>query len=100
MKTTIALAAVAGIISTVAGQYFGVIAAHSASPIHLLPWSASGERIWLGKTTASYCPSEEVQDCPKGKSTNFANGNITLAMGAEVPGGQLVYIDPACGALM
>ena len=100
MKTTITLAAFAGIISSVAGQYFGVVAAHSASPIHLLPIEASGERLWIGKSTASYCPLPDQGECPNGTSTNFDGGEETLGMGAEVPGGQIVYIDPACGAVM
>ena len=99
MKTIITLAAFVGLIASVTGQYFRVFAEHSASAIHLLPWSASGQRIWLGKDTASYCPSVVVKNCPKGDYTNFVGGNGGLGMGTEVPGGQLVYIDPECGAL-
>ena len=100
MRYSITFTAFVGLVSTAAGQYFGVIAAHSASPIHLLEWNASGQRIWLDKNTTSYCPLSDATGCPKGTTTNFAAGDGTLAMGSEVPGGQLVYIDPACGAVM
>ena len=73
----------------VPGQYFGVIAARSASPIHLQPIAASGERLWIGKDTASYCPPQVGKNCPPGTNTNFGGGEGTLGMGAIVPGGQV-----------
>lgn len=100
MKATLAFAALAGLVSSTSAQYFGVIAARSASPIHLQPLSASGEQIWIGKKTAAYCPKEVVgKNCPPGKETNFAGGDGTLGMGTLVPGGQQVYIDHETGAL-
>lgn len=97
----VSLAALAGLASSASAQYFGVIAAHSGSPIHLSPLSANGEEIWIGKSTSAYCPKKVVgpKNCPKGKETNFAGGDGSLAMGTEVPGGQQVYIDKGTGAL-
>jgi len=100
MKFTLTAVALTGLISSASAQYFGVIAAHSTAPIHLQPLAANGEHIWIGKKTSSYCPKAQVgKACPKGKFTTFAGGEKTLGMGAIVPGGQQVYIDPTCGAL-
>lgn len=93
MKSAIiTLAAVTGFASLAAGQYFGIVAAHSGSAIHLQPLEANGERIWIGSITASYCPIQPQSVCPKGVNTNFIGGDETLSMGAEVPGGQMVYV--------
>ena len=102
MKATFAFVALASLASSAtASEFFGVIAARSASPIHLQPLSAAGQHIWIGKKTAAYCPKASVgaKNCPPGKETNFAGGQGSLAMGAEVPGGQLVYINKETGAL-
>ena len=101
MKTSFFLTAAAGLLSSASAQYFGIIAAHSASPIHLQPIAANGEALWIGKSTAAYCPKKVVgvKNCPKGKETNFVFNSGALAMGAVVPGGQLVYIDPSTGAV-
>ncbi|KAK3724378.1 hypothetical protein LTR37_001002 [Vermiconidia calcicola] len=93
MKATLALAALAGLVSSVSGQYYGIIAARSASPIHLAPVAANGQRLWIGKKTASYCPDVVGDSCPRGRKTTFAGGDGTLGSG------QQVYIDPASGAI-
>jgi hypothetical protein len=50
---------------------YGIIAAHSTSKIHLLPWTASGRLFYLGGETQTYCP-ESVGACPNGTvSTAF-----------------------------
>jgi hypothetical protein len=97
----VTVAALAGLVSSASAQFFSVIAAHSGSPIHLQSLNANGLALWIGKPTASFCPKKTVgaKNCPKGKETNFAGGDGGLAMGAEVPGGQLVYIDRTTGAL-
>ncbi|KAB8233449.1 hypothetical protein ETB97_000718 [Aspergillus alliaceus] len=69
---------------------FGVMATHSASPIHLLPMNAAGQKFWLGGETTSYCPLPE--NCPPGNQTVFAPGGYGLNV--NVPGGQQVYVDP------
>ncbi|XHF98387.1 hypothetical protein AWENTII_001940 [Aspergillus wentii] len=69
---------------------FGVMSSRSASPIHLLPMTASAQSFWLGGETASYCPLKT--GCPPGKETVFAPGGTGLNV--EVPGGQQVYINP------
>ena len=101
MKTTFAVAAFTGLLSTASAQYFGLTSARSASAIHYQTVSASGQSIWLNKKTASYCP-ENVEDlgaCPPGNTTVFAGGEDTLSMGTVVPGGQQVYIDGETGAV-
>lgn len=50
-----------------------VIAARSASPIHLAPMNAAGLRFYLGGQTLSYCPSvvDDEGACPTGNETAF-----------------------------
>jgi len=100
MKTTSILAA-AFSASAASAQYFGVISVRSGSPIQYLPMNAGGGDIYLGGQADTYCPDsvQSAGGCPAGNDTNFAGGNNTISLGAEVPGGQQVYIDPACGAL-
>ncbi|KAE8152403.1 hypothetical protein BDV25DRAFT_67183 [Aspergillus avenaceus] len=68
---------------------FGVMSSHSASPVHLLPMNAAGQKFWLGGETSSYCPISS--GCPDGKYTVFAAGGGALDV--VVPGGQQVYVD-------
>lgn len=63
---------------------FGVLALRSASPIHLQAVNASGERFWIGTPTASYCPSEQVNPCPPGNETVWANPS-SLVSSLRVP---------------
>ena len=96
MKTFAAIAAFAGLASA---DYFSLMALRSASPIHFEMVSARDARLYLGGNTGSSCPAESIgaENCPAGNVTSFAsNGNGGLDMGAEVPGGQQVYITP-CG---
>lgn len=58
---------------------FGVIALRSASPIHLLPMNAAGEKFYLGGSTASYCPSN-IDPCPPGTETVFANPDAMVSI--------------------
>lgn len=101
MKTTSAVVAFTGLLSSASAQYFGLTSARSASPIHYLSVEASGESLWLNKPTAAYCPEniEELGACPPGNSTTFAGGEGTLSMGVVVPGGQQVYIEKDTGAV-
>lgn len=77
-------------------SYFGVISARSASPIHLLPLTARGQKFYLGGPgPSSYCPVAQVGDaCPPGNTTVLAGGDKTLSLGVIVPGGQQVYVAP------
>lgn len=101
MKAAAALAAMTSLITSAKAQYFGVIAARSASPIHLQPIEAAGLRLQIGGTSAHYCPQAMETEglCPNTQITNFEGGNGDLFMGAITPGGQQVYIDPQCGAM-
>ncbi|KAM0798329.1 hypothetical protein BDR22DRAFT_823431 [Usnea florida] len=80
---------------------FTLIAGRSGSPIHLSSINANGESFWIGKNTTTYCPSEEVKDCPPGLYTELLAAHLTNNSNhqyAEVPGGQTVYVLPT-GAL-
>ncbi|KAF2028762.1 hypothetical protein EK21DRAFT_113618 [Setomelanomma holmii] len=101
MKSTLALA-LAPFLTTALAQstpspppgpnYFGVIAARSASPIHLSTLTARGLKFYLGGgPPATYCA---VTACPPGNTTVLAGGDNTLSMAVDVPGGQQVYIAP------
>lgn len=100
--TTTLLAAILLLISTTTAQYFAAIAIRSASPLHLQTIEARNERLWIGGTSTHYCPQQvqALHDCPNTHETNFGGGTGVLYMGAIVPGGQQVYIDPTCGAVM
>lgn len=103
MKTTTTI--LAGLIAISAAmanaQYIGLMSVRSASPVHLLPVQAAGQRLYLGGTSAHHCPSDmqTLGACPNTDDTNFEGGDGELFMGAIVPGGQQVYIDATCGAV-
>lgn len=58
---------------------FSIIAAHSASPVHLQSVVANGQGFWIGKETATYCPPQ-VSPCPPGEVTvlDYFDGSISL----------------------
>lgn len=106
MKLTLTtLTALAALVTTISAQPFALLAARSASPIHLRPIEASGTRLYIGRRTATYCPTniQRAGGCPNKTpaeiSTLFVGGTGSLAMSVTVPGGQRVYVDPACGAV-
>ncbi|MCJ1269128.1 hypothetical protein MMC22_009017 [Lobaria immixta] len=75
----------------------GLIAIHSASPIHLSSVNAAGQNFYIGKDTSSYCPLTPPLSCPPGKSTVISVFEDqahpgTAAMDVFVPGGQQIYI--------
>ncbi|KAI4166452.1 MAG: hypothetical protein LQ343_008040 [Gyalolechia ehrenbergii] len=74
--------------------YFGVIAARSASPIHLQAVNASGQAFWIGKDTTTYCPLTNQANCPRGTDTVFAVGGGGASLQTVVPGGQQIYVAP------
>ena len=76
------------------GKDFGLITFHSGNPdVHLHFVAASDGQLFIGKPTASYCPTEVVGDaCPAGNTTSFTAGDGTLGMNVMVPGGQQVRI--------
>lgn len=59
---------------------FTLIAGRSGSPIHLSAINANGESFWIGKSTASYCPTEVVTDCPAGLYTELLAGEGGASM--------------------
>lgn len=58
---------------------FSIIAARSASPVHLQSVVANGRGFWIGKETATYCPSQ-VSQCPPGDVTvlDYYQGGLSL----------------------
>ncbi|KAK3073089.1 hypothetical protein LTR53_005617 [Teratosphaeriaceae sp. CCFEE 6253] len=101
MKATHLLGAIAGIASTTQAQYISLMSVRSASPVHFLPVNAANFGLHLGGISTHYCPQsmQSAGACPNTVRTNFLGGEGSLSMGAIVPGGQQVYIDPASGAL-
>ena len=92
MKTTVAFLA---LVASTYAQYFGVISARSASPIHLQELTARGGKFYLGGgPPSSYCPPQVGDACPSGNYTVLAGGQETLSLGVVVPGGQQVYVAP------
>ncbi|KAL8784422.1 MAG: hypothetical protein Q9195_009050 [Heterodermia aff. obscurata] len=80
---------------------FGLIAIHSASPIHLSSVNAAGDKFWIGKDTQTFCPAIQGLDCSHFQNiTAFSQGSKSdfLGLDTEVPGGQSVYVNPK-GAL-
>ncbi|KAL8681886.1 MAG: hypothetical protein Q9186_002043 [Xanthomendoza sp. 1 TL-2023] len=73
---------------------FGVIAARSASPIHLSSVNASGQAFWIGKDTAIYCPLQPPLECPSGNQTVFQVAGGGASLDNVVPGGQQIYVAP------
>ncbi|MCJ1468044.1 hypothetical protein MMC07_006670 [Pseudocyphellaria aurata] len=75
----------------------GLIATHSASPIHLSSVNAAGQNFWIGKETSTYCPLTPASSCPPGKDTIISvTGDQAHPGGASmyvvVPGGQQMFI--------
>ncbi|KAK3944340.1 carbohydrate-binding module family 52 protein [Diplogelasinospora grovesii] len=58
------------------------------------PITASGQHWSIGGVTGSYCPTQVGSACPKGDITAIVSSGGSAAMDVEVPGGQLVYLDP------
>lgn len=58
---------------------FSIIAARSASPVHLQSVVANGQGFWIGKQTATYCPPQ-VSPCPPGDVTvlDYLDGSMSL----------------------
>ncbi|KAF3912423.1 hypothetical protein ABW20_dc0100738 [Dactylellina cionopaga] len=63
--------------------------------------TASGNALWIGKPTASYCPDQIKQQklCPAGKNTAIGLSGKEIYMSVTVPGGQRLYVDPSTGAV-
>jgi hypothetical protein len=77
--------------------YFGIIAARSASPIHLRAVEARDGHFYIGAGgPTTYCPAESIgaANCPPGNTTVLSGGDNTLSLGVVVPGGQEVYVAP------
>ncbi|KAG9241595.1 hypothetical protein BJ878DRAFT_519883 [Calycina marina] len=76
---------------------FSMISTHSGdSSVHLRSIVASGQRFYIGKPTATYCPTVENLDCSTvGNTTSVAvtpNSSSGLSMNVIVPGGQSGYV--------
>ncbi|MCJ1390989.1 hypothetical protein MMC18_003850 [Xylographa bjoerkii] len=71
---------------------FTIIAAHSASPIHLQPVNAVNQSFFIGVAPSSYCPKPSVEHCPAGTTTTVAVNGGAAFLAVEVPGGQQIYV--------
>jgi hypothetical protein len=93
-----ALAAAAP-VATPANSPITLMSVRSASPIQYGQINASGQGFWIGKNTATYCPSGvSGLDCStvNNSTTVVETGAVNTASGAslydEVPGGQQLYV--------
>ncbi|KAF2763923.1 hypothetical protein EJ03DRAFT_283100 [Teratosphaeria nubilosa] len=79
-----------------APSYFELVAVNYAYAFHLEKVQGTGDAIYIGGNSSHYCPLESEPDnpCPNTAQTDFLLSGGSLAMGAEVPGGQACYIDP------
>ena len=69
---------------------FGLIAIHSASPIHLSSVNAAGNKFWIGKDTQTYCPAIEGLDCSHFQNiTAFSQGSKSDTLGLVRPNSSL-----------
>ena len=75
---------------------FGLIALHSASPIHLSSINASGNKFWIGKDTTTYCPAINELDCSQFKNTTaFSAATNSDFLGMVSPQNPLSLSEPA-----
>ncbi|CAI7645928.1 unnamed protein product [Penicillium glandicola] len=81
------VAAIPGSKQASSDASFSVIAARSASAIHLEPLNAAGSYFWLGGNAQTYSP---IPGIPDTNDTVIANGHF---LDVEVPGGQAIYVD-------
>ncbi|KAL2064943.1 hypothetical protein VTL71DRAFT_4083 [Oculimacula yallundae] len=73
---------------------FQAVTLASGTPVQYGSLSASGQRIYINKETATDCPAETV-DCSKvGNSTAFVYNPATTTVNMQtiVPGGQQLYV--------
>ncbi|MCJ1431595.1 hypothetical protein MMC27_000950 [Xylographa pallens] len=71
---------------------FTIIAAHSASPIHLQAVNAVNQSFFIGVPPSSYCPAPPVTDCPAGTTTTVGVNGKAAFLAVEVPGGQQIFV--------
>lgn len=86
---------------------FTLIAAHSASPVHLQSINANGGFLWIGKDTTTFCPQGAAGgsvDCSNYTSNTTAitcgdqtGAPTTCGLFTNVPAGQQLYVDSQLG---
>lgn len=95
MNTNSVFVALSVLASLSNAQFFGLIAARSASPIHLSTINANGGGLWIGKPQSDYCPVIQGLPCANttGQTTTYGVGSDTgtLGLAVGVPGGQQMY---------
>ncbi|EME42211.1 hypothetical protein DOTSEDRAFT_95543, partial [Dothistroma septosporum NZE10] len=89
---------------------FYLLALRSASPIHFGTIDANASGLWIGKESADFCPNLPGlrNSCPNSTATVFgisqdglqSNTTGNLYLEVIVPGGQQIYIEPACGKVL
>ena len=89
---------------TPADTPFTVIAAHSASPIHLLSMNAVNGSFFIGgKGPTTFCPEPLVENCPSGTSTTLsvsADGGCGLGKFGTISILSYVYLSPLADVLV
>ncbi|MCJ1287327.1 hypothetical protein MMC26_006675 [Xylographa opegraphella] len=84
--------------STATPTPFTIIAAHSASPIHLQAVNAANQSFFIGAGPSTSCPQPPVIECPPGTTTTVGVNDGAAYLAVEVPGGQQIYVEHS-GAL-
>lgn len=74
------------------GTPFTLTASNPNLAVDGKPITAGGQRLVIGGTTSSYCPTGVP--CPPGDFTALLASGGTAAMDVMVPGGQQVFLDP------
>lgn len=98
MKTFAIISGLALAARAVASNAFGGLSIDSGSPIQYGSINANGTNFYIGRSTATDCPTISGLTCSNQTNTLFTGGNTTLYLHTEVPGGQEVYVD-STGAL-
>jgi len=97
MKSVLAISAFAAAVLAQADSPFGIMSTRSASPVHLLPFTARGGKFFLGGAgPTSYCPPQVEPNCPPGTQTLLVGGTETVSLDVMVPGGQQSAFIPVC----
>ncbi|CAF9902930.1 MAG: hypothetical protein GOMPHAMPRED_000036 [Gomphillus americanus] len=94
-----AAAPVANVEASTGSGPFTLMSVRSASPVHLQQVNATGQAFFIGKPTATYCPSGvSGLDCSQFNkdTTVVGTSDVGKASGAyladTVPGGQNLYV--------
>lgn len=79
--------------ATLQNLKYTIMSIRSASPVHFLQLNAIAGRLYLGGSTTSYCPPEQVynSECPPGNVTVFDGSCALSAKSPQYPSGQTLW---------